>query len=252
MNRKIQYLRNVIRGGEWAMFFKDIGWRVYKAFHELLFYVWEKSPPAKPVTLRTEFPTAEESLDTKVLWGAKYDNSTNKKFVDRIEEIIGRDSAVLDLGCAGGQMIYDFYRIGWRAVGLEGSDYPKRARTGAWKHLADTHLFTCDITKPFALSCQFNLITAWEVLEHIEERDLPQLFRNIDDHLLPGGYFIASTTSAPDIQGGVDLHRTKLSNAEWSARLSAFLEPVTLDLKWYQYVRYNLMEPSILTFRKRQ
>ncbi|HEY0548629.1 MAG TPA: class I SAM-dependent methyltransferase, partial [Verrucomicrobiae bacterium] len=99
---------------------------------------------------------------------------------------------------------------------------------------------------------QFHLVTMWEVLEHISTPDLPQLFRNITYHLARGGYFVASTTSCPDVHNGVDLHQTKWSNAEWKAWLGKNfpeLEWVDLGLKYYQFVRHN-DEGSFLTYRK--
>ena len=96
------------------------------------------------------------------------------------------------------------------------------------------------------------MITAWEVIEHIHERDLPALFTNISNHLAPGGYFVASTTDVPDVHEGVDLHQTKWTNDQWRAWLAGHfpeLEPVELGLKFYQYVRYG--GGSYLTYRKK-
>jgi len=50
--------------------------------------------------------------------------------------------------------------------------------------MAGKNLFTCDITKPFEVvqgsqPVRFDLITAWEVLEHIGPDALDQVFRNI-------------------------------------------------------------------------
>jgi len=125
--------------------------------------------------------------------------------------------------------------------------------------MAGKNLFTCDITKPFQVlrdqrPLQFDLITAWEVLEHVPPSELDQLFRNIAGHLRPGGYFIASTTSVPDFHDGVDLHQSKFSNQQWRELISAKapdLEHVGLPLKFYQFVRYNFEERSFLTCRKR-
>lgn len=67
-----------------------------------------------------------------------------------------------------------------------------------------------------------------------------------------GGYFVASTTSAPDIHNGVDLHQTKWTNDEWTqwlAKSFSALEPVDLGLRFYQFVRHN-SEGSFLTLRK--
>jgi 2-polyprenyl-3-methyl-5-hydroxy-6-metoxy-1,4-benzoquinol methylase len=38
----------------------------------------------------------------------------------------------------------------------------------------------------------FTVVTAWDVLEHIKESDLPAVWANVNRHLYPGGYFIVS------------------------------------------------------------
>src|SRR5262249_2328504 len=147
----------------------------------------------------------------------------------------------------------------WQGIGLEGSDFSLKHRRANWARLANTHLFTCDITKPFALQCdgqpaRFHLITAWEVMEHIAPTDLDQVLANITAHLAPGGYFIASTTETSDIHQGLELHQTRWTNPEWRdyvARKFPDLEYTDVGLKIYQYVRYNFLHPSFLLYRKR-
>ncbi len=100
-------------------------------------------------------------------------------------------------------------------MGLEGSDCSKIEQRAEWRLLGDM-LQTCDITKPFYLRNreqeiqQFDIITAWEVLEHIAEADLPQLFENIRNHLAVGGYFIGSIANWDDIdpESGINWHVT--------------------------------------------
>jgi cyclopropane fatty-acyl-phospholipid synthase-like methyltransferase len=92
----------------------------------------------------------------------------------------------------------------------------------------------------------------WEVLEHIAETDLPQLFTNILNHMEVGGYFVASTTSVPDIQNGVDLHQTRWTNEQWRGMIAQRypeLQHVELGLRSYQFVRHN-EERSFLTYRR--
>ena len=177
---------------------------------------------------------------------------------NRIErEAGGNCFGALDLGCSGGQLVKDFLDLGWRSVGLEGSDYSLKHRRANWFTLANTNLFTCDVTKPFKITAdgilaKFHIITMWEVLEHIETEKLPHLFNNIIDHLENGGYFIASTTSVSDIHNGVDLHQTKWTNEQWRRWLGdkyPELLPVDLGLKYYQFVRHN-EERSFLVFQK--
>jgi predicted TPR repeat methyltransferase len=145
------------------------------------------------------------------------------------------------------------------AAGLEGSDYSIKHGRANWPALANRNLFTCDISKPFRLfagdsPATFDLMTAWEVLEHIHPDDLQTLFDNIDSHLNPGGYFVASTTSSPDLHDGIDRHQSKFSNQEWHAligKLQPGWRPVNLGLKYYHYVRWNYYERSFLCWRKK-
>lgn len=216
-----------------------------------------------PVSLETDHPVASESLDTAIPFGTAQDNSTNRAFVVKVADWISRRTgcrhgAMLDLGCSGGQLVADFRAIGWDAAGLEGSDFSLKNRRANWSTLANVALFTCDITKSFRISlggnpAQFDLITAWEVLEHIPEASLPQLFENIVHHLKPGGVFIASTSDHPDIHGGFDLHVTKMSNAQWHrwiAGHAAELVPVDLPLKRTEYVR--CVGDSFLTLQREE
>lgn len=242
--------------------------RAYKQWHEFLFALQYRffgrlpPPDSSVIRLESKHPIAFESPDHMIPWGTARDNSTNKKFVCLMAERITRESSgprfgALDLGCSGGQLVKDFADLGWFAAGLEGSDFSLKHGRANWPELGGKKLFTCDVTKPFqvfdgAQLARFHLVTMWEVLEHIPTSDLPQLFRNIVHHLAPGGYFIASTTSRPDIHDGVDLHQTKWTNAEWKAWLGKNfpeLKSVDLGLKYYQFVRHN-DEGSFLTYRK--
>ncbi len=242
--------------------------RLYKEWREFLFAlkyrVFGRPPGAKDfqIVLETKHPIAYESPDHLNPWGTSRDNSTNKKFVETMArrlqaQMPAATLGVLDLGCSGGQLVKDFADLGWMAVGLEGSDFSLKHRRANWPALAGKNLFTCDITKPFKITAgqqpaRFHLVTMWEVLEHIHENDLPQLFHNIMAHLERGGYFVASTTSVPDVHQGLDLHQTKWTNAEWKIWLGQNypeLRPVELGLRFYQFVRHN-QERSFLTYRR--
>ena len=88
---------------------------------------------------------------------------------------------MMDLGCSGGQTVADFMKLGWQGVGLEGSDFSLKHPRANWAMLANTNLFTCDITKPYQIKldsrpAKFHLITAWEVMEHIPRRSWTRFF----------------------------------------------------------------------------
>src|SRR5205807_1330748 len=112
--------------------------------------------------------------------------------------------AVLDLGCAGGGFVRSLLDDGHLAVGLEGCDLPQAARLGEWGTISQ-HLHTCDITQPFTVRDRdsgrplvFDAITAWEVMEHIRDADLPVLMANVRKHLAPDGLFLCSVSTIAD------------------------------------------------------
>ena len=220
--------------------------------------------PQGVFSCETRFPVAFKSPDHIAPKGTAVNNSTNKKFILHMDEKLHREFGpatlrMMDMGCAGGQTVADFMKLEWQGVGLEGSDFSLKHRRANWATLANTHLFTCDITKPFQINLdrqpvKFHLITAWEVIEHISTPDLDQVFRNVVDHLETGGYLIASTTETSDIHEGLELHQTRWPNAEWRAYVAAKfpeLEFADVGLKIYQFVRYNFLYPSFLLYRKK-
>lgn len=263
----VRWAWELIRTGKTNFLFAEAWMRFYKLMQEGVFFlrfrVFGKLPePVQCVIkLDTKHPIAFESPDHLIPWGTSRDNSTNKKFVRVMQTHIERGfpgvmHGALDLGCSGGQLVADFRSLGWLAVGLEGSDFSLKHGRANWPALAGKNLFTCDITKPFKITAngqpvKFHLITMWEVLEHIPTPDLTQVFDNIAGHLENGGYFIASTTSAPDIHDGVDLHQTQWTNTQWRQWLLEThpeLKTLPLDLKYYQFVRHN-EERSFLIYK---
>lgn len=255
----------LIREGHTRFLITELWMRFYVRWHEWLFARKHHVPPLDDfqIQLETKHPVAYESLDHQKPWGTKQDNHTNKKFVTLMADWVRRGSpgvtpGYLDLGCSGGQLVKDFRDLGWLAVGLEGSDYSLKHGRANWPALGRKNLFTCDITKPFKITARqqparFHLVTMWEVLEHIHQKDLPQIFQNILAHLDRGGYFVASTSSIPDVHDGVDLHQTQWTNQEWRRWLAEHypeLEPAELGLKVYQMVRHT-PEESYLTYRRR-
>ncbi len=180
------------------------------------------------IELKTDYPCAYESLDAIYPRGTANDNTRYPRFIKRCETVLQRDSGLsfLDLGCSGGGMVLDAVLRGHLGIGLEGSDYSLIRQRAEWRLLRN-NLFTCDITKPFSLIhkasggvVQFDVITAWEVLEHIAEDDLPRMFANIRAHLADGGLFVGSIACWDDIDPdtGVNWHVTVHPPEWWQER----------------------------------
>jgi SAM-dependent methyltransferase len=257
--------------GQFRRVWNEVHVRLYLPLWECIFLFIKpfrrkgRTVSAGDFTLQTKYPVAYQSPDHIAPKGTAVNNSTNKKFVAHLDAKLHQEFRdgnlnMMDMGCAGGQLVADFLSLRWNAVGLEGSDFSLKHRRANWARLANKNLFTCDIAKPFQVflhgqPAKFHLITSWEVLEHIATPDLPILLDNIRNHLAVGGYFVASTTCTPDIHEGIELHQTKWENREWRKfvenRYPDF-EYVDLGLKTYQYVRWNFLHPSFLLYRKRR
>ena len=175
---------------------------------------------------------AYESPDHLVPWGTRRDNSRHKRFNQKLYQLFGEDRPplwVMDLGCSGGGFVKDCLDDGCMAVGLEGSDFSKRLKRAEWRTIPE-HLFTADLTAPFQVSgefatgerpLQFDVITNWEVMEHIHERDLPAVVENVKKHLRPGGLWIMSVALCDDFHNGVNLHQTVKPKAWWVNKLES-------------------------------
>lgn len=169
------------------------------------------------ITVQTDHPIAYDSPDHQIPHGTKNDNSVNIKFNNKIHSIFNRNISVLDLGCAGGGMVRSFLEQGDLAIGIEGSDFCKKNGLHEWPHMPN-RLFTADITKPFQIlehgnPIKFDLITSWEVLEHISQDDLPQVFDNIEKHLKDDCIFVASINTMLD--RNKRYHQTIESKSWW-------------------------------------
>lgn len=167
------------------------------------------------MNLVTDFPIAYESFDHIEPKGTAADNTHCMAFVTRVEELSnGRKIKFADLGCSGGGLVKDFIDNGHEAIGIEGSDYSLRNKRAEWATIPD-HLTTADITKPFfivsdGVTGQCDIITAWDVLEHISENDLGVLIGNIRNNLKTGGLFVASVATFEDHP-----HHVTLKEKDW-------------------------------------
>lgn len=203
-----------------------------------------------PLILRAERDCSYDSPDHLVPWGTRWDRSTNGRFNEKLWLLYPPTQVVkvLDLGCSGGDFVKSCIDDGHFAVGIEGSTFSKDHKRSAWAIIPD-YLFTCDITRPFQLYFQvnseeqkvkFDVVTAWEVIEHIKEEDLPTLGANVHEHLRPGGLWILSVANSEDIRGGVRLHQTVKPRVWWREKfISLGFELLEAHRSYFarQYVR---------------
>ena len=178
------------------------------------------------ITLETENPVAIDSPDhIAPAAGTIVDNRTNVDYVNAVKNYFDGPFKVLDMGCAGAQMIADYIEEGYVAVGLEGSTH---VLTGAGSHNWDKYhnknLFNVDLSKPFQLKedgedMKFDFIHSWDVIEHIHPDDLGVWFDNVKNHLTDDGVFCCVLATTPDyeMKDGelVIRHRSMFNSAEW-------------------------------------
>ena len=179
------------------------------------------------ITLETKNPVAIESPDHIAPVGTVNDNTTDADYITAVKKHFGKPIKMMDLGCAGGQLVVDFIESGDYGVGLEGSTNARERGAGKhnWDKYGDKNLFTVDLTKPYQLyddgeEVKFDFITTWEVVEHIAEEDLPMFFGNIKKHLKDDGVFCCSIAVVRDDVGYIDgklvsRHQSVFNSAKW-------------------------------------
>lgn len=172
------------------------------------------------IKVLTDHPIAYESFDHIEPKGTMNDYNKNSAYTNELFEKFGPELKYLDLGCAGAGFVEDIEALGALGVGIDGSDYSLRHKRAAWADDKIPHrLFTADITQPFTIIDEetgervlFDVISAFDVLEHIYAEDLPQLLKNVTDHLRPSGYFLAGIATFPD-----EGYHVTLAGEDWWA-----------------------------------
>ena len=168
----------------------------------------------------TKKALAIDSLDYESPGGSIWDIHPGKSYCLKIKKLIN-SGKYLDLGAGGGVLVDNLAKYGVDAYGLEGTDHAvntskyenlpnhpwirkdeKRWKiiTDAWKKWYNKRLFHGDVTEEFSFyndnsRVTFDIISAWEVLEHIHENKIPFLVENIRLNLNKGGIFIGSVST---------------------------------------------------------
>jgi 2-polyprenyl-3-methyl-5-hydroxy-6-metoxy-1,4-benzoquinol methylase len=182
------------------------------------------------VTCVTNHPVALTSPDHICPIGTVADNHSNEQYVQEVEQYVkthmNKDQFnYMDIGCAGGQLAVDFALRGHFSVGLEGSDHSIQRQLHNWPEYHKTVLHTTDLVQPYHVEKDnekvlFDVISAWEVVEHIHPTQLDQFFNNVFANLKDDGIFIASINTGLDyreLPNGeiIHLHQSVFSEEHW-------------------------------------
>jgi SAM-dependent methyltransferase len=177
--------------------------------------------------IETNKPVAIDSDDHIHPRGVKQDETRKPAFVKQIIDIYGPDTSYLDLGCAGGGLVFDFIINDCKAIGIEGSDYSRNHARAYWNEIPWA-LHTADLTSPIKIYLEnqpatFDVIGAWEFFEHIEEKDLESVFSNIRNHFKDDrSLFLANIATFEDSHNGTHWHKTIKPKEWWVQRFLDF------------------------------
>jgi 2-polyprenyl-3-methyl-5-hydroxy-6-metoxy-1,4-benzoquinol methylase len=202
------------------------------------------------ITISATVPVAIDSEDHIHPDGIYLDNNVNPAFVNDVETFFQRKINFLDLGCAGGALVSELINRGHNAVGIDGSDHCLNFRQEAadklgmvkpygydnWQKYGNSRLFTADITKDFQLFengelMKFDLITAWDVMEHFFPEGVTTFIEQVKKHLKPDGYFIASIAKFSLNKHNVEYHKSNFPNEWWLDKLTPHLNRVNYLFK---------------------
>ena len=170
--------------------------------------------------ISTDHPLADWSPDHTHPKGAATDSTRHAGFNAKLAKLIP-EPRLLDFGCAGGGLVASIIEDGGFAAGIDGSDYNQKHNRSEWAKRPES-FFLADLTHPFILSeddeekvAEFDVVTAWEVLEHIPAHLVPAVMNNAAVHLAPWGFFICSISRMPDRWAKHDYHATVKSRDWW-------------------------------------
>jgi hypothetical protein len=159
----------------------------------------------------------DSNSQAHVLW-------SNAEIVHYISELafsLSERPAVVEFGCGAAHQFYFFREFGIQDyVGLDGNPYFIELN----RHLADfsDHFKVADLQRPVRLGLdggdlKFDLVTSFEVLEHIDESHVPTFIESMKNHLKLGGVLLC-TASLVD---GLDVHVTVKTRDWWGEKFES-------------------------------
>lgn len=128
----------------------------------------------------------------RLLYNASVESDTKNHHIKRYEfatEKLDQTKSVLDVGCGVG---YGSYMMSHKAKEVLGVDISKTAVNFANKSYSNTNL-SYRMQDIFALNEKYDLITCFEVLEHLEVIQVPDFIFKLKNLLKPDGCVLLST-----------------------------------------------------------
>lgn len=121
---------------------------------------------------------------------------------------------ILDMGCGSGEMLEVFYRNRYRPEKFVGIDIRDKVPEEL-KNLDFVEILVKDLCKPFDLNEKFDIITSFEVVEHIGHENLDAYLQNMVKHCKPGTRIYLSTPNYDPAVGAAKNHIINGEIGEW-------------------------------------
>lgn len=121
---------------------------------------------------------------------------------------------ILDMGCGSGEMIEVFYRNRYRPEKFVGIDIRDKVPEKL-KNLDFVEILVKDLCKPFDLNEKFDIITSFEVVEHIGHENLDAYLQNMVKHCKLGTRIYLSTPNYDPSVGAAKNHIINGEIGEW-------------------------------------
>lgn len=115
-----------------------------------------------------------------------------------------KNARILEIGCGCGEMLYGLEKRDYK--NLVGLDFCQEELDEA-AHFVSAEL-VCDDAQKFLAETthEYNLVIAYNVLEHFSKESLVEMLRNIHKSLKPGGALIAMVPNAVSPFSGTSRH----------------------------------------------
>jgi len=205
---------------ETKLFLYTKNWKIVNFFFfnlsEFLFYFLSKKPNVKIETspiINSDYSIYQnnkasdqevnENPETINPRGSVYDciSISPTNFIKKTKKIFGKNYTHLDLGCGSGSFVYNSRKAGVDSIGVD--NYLDRKKVPYWNSIYKNFYFNADISKDLFLKknyqdVKFDLITLWEVFEHIDTDKLPTLIQNICRHMHEKSIIVGSICTVRD------------------------------------------------------
>ncbi len=145
-----------------------------------------------------------------------------KQFAEQIP--LSEASAILELGCAKGYILYEFFNSGYRNI--HGVDLSEYAINQAPKAIRDRLICSDALDYLVSTDQDFDLIISKEMLPHVASEKIDHLLNQIAQSTKKNGLVYLEIQTASDeasetlIKKFDPTHQTILNKSDWVARIS--------------------------------